>query len=115
MELLTHEQREQLLANGRANAGREDTTDFKPVVKLFCPWSLAVWLLTELDPENPDIAFGLCDLGMGFPELGNVSLAELASIRGPGGLCIERDLHFTAIKTLSAYARDARALRRIKT
>ena len=24
------------------------------------------WLLTEIDPEDTDIAFGLCDLGMGW-------------------------------------------------
>lgn len=115
MELITKEQTEILLANGRVNANREQITDFKPVVKLFCPWSLAIWLLTELDPENPDTAFGLCDLGMGFPELGSVSLAELQSIEGPEGLRIERDLHFTATKTLSAYAREAHAVRRIRT
>jgi hypothetical protein len=80
MELLTPQQREQMLANGRANAGREETEDFAPVVRLLCPWNDAVWLLTELDPEDPDIAFGLCDLGMGFPELGTVRLSELASI-----------------------------------
>lgn len=115
MKLLTREQEQQLLANGRANVGRENTHDFKPVVKLYCPWNLAVWLLTELDPENCDIAFGLCDLGMGFPELGNVSLSEIESVEGPGGLRIERDLHFTPTKTLSAYARDAHAHQCIRT
>ena len=34
--------------------------------------------------------FGLCDLGMGFPELGHVALSELESVH-----VIERDLHFT--------------------
>ena len=91
MELLTNEQREQMLANGRVNAGREESKDFAPVVRLYCPWTDAIWLLTELDPEDPDIAFGLCDLGMGFPELGNVSLAEMAAVSGPGGLRIQRD------------------------
>jgi hypothetical protein len=118
MKLLTQEQKEKLLANGRAHAADlltgEETTDFAPVVKLFCPWGGATWLLTELDPEDPDIAFGLCDLGMGFPELGNVSLSEMAAVSGPGGLRIERDLHFTAAKTLSAYAREAHALQRIQ-
>ena len=37
--------------------------------------------------------FGLCDLG--FPELGYVSLNELQGVRGPLGLGIERDLHWT--------------------
>jgi hypothetical protein len=51
---------------------------------------------------------------MGFPELGTVSLSELASVNGPCGLTIERDLHFTASKTLSAYAREAHALQHTK-
>ena len=115
MKLLTQEQTRQLLANGAFNALHpEDPKDFPPVVKLFCPWGGATWLLTELDPEDPDIAFGLCDLGMGFPELGTVSLSELESLTGPGGLRIERDLYFTAEKTLSAYADEARRLSRIQ-
>jgi hypothetical protein len=68
--------------------------DVFPVVKLFTPWGGATWLLSELDPEDEDIAFGLCDLGFGCPELGSVSLSELEAVRGPGGLAIERDLHF---------------------
>jgi hypothetical protein len=35
-------------------------------------------VLTELDPGAADIAFGLCDLGLGFPELGSVSLDDRA-------------------------------------
>lgn len=50
---------------------------------------------------------------MGCPELGNVSLAEIESVRGPGGLTIERDLHFVADKPLSAYAEEARRLQHI--
>jgi hypothetical protein len=30
------------------------------VVKLFTPDAACTWLLTELDPDDPDIAFGLC-------------------------------------------------------
>src|SRR5262249_41116339 len=89
--------------------GREPQLDFLPVVKLFTPDAVCTWLLTEIDPEDPDIAFGLCDLGFGCPELGSVSLSELESVRGRLGLPIERDLHFVATKTLSAYADEARA------
>lgn len=110
--LLTDEQRARMLKNGRDNAERinEDgnTHNFWPVVKLFCPWGAATWLLSELDPDEPDIAFGLCDLGMGCPELGSVRLSEIAAIRGPGGLTIERDQHFKAEKSLTAYADEAR-------
>jgi hypothetical protein len=117
MELLPMELRYYMLRNGWANAEHivkdQEPEDFRPVVKLFCPWTGATWLLTELEPEDPDIAFGLCDLGMGFPELGRVSLMELMAVRGPGGLTVERDLYFRADKTLEAYADEARAERRI--
>lgn len=107
MKLFTEDQRRKLLANGHANAGREQTQDFPPVVKLFAPWGGATWLLSELDPDNEDIAFGLCDLGMGCPELGSVSLSEIGAVRGPMGLRVERDLYFKAEKPLSAYAEAA--------
>lgn len=67
-----------------------------------------IWLLTELDPEHPDTSF-LCDLGMGFPELGSVHISELESIRRPLGLLVERDNHFSRDRTLSQYADAARA------
>ncbi len=109
---ITDEQRMLLLANGRESL---ETPDFDPapVVKLFTPDAGATWLLTEIDPDDHDHAFGLCDLGLGMPELGWVSLAELASVRGRLGLPIERDLHFRAEKRLSAYLRDARHAGRI--
>ena len=117
MKLLTKDLKHQLLANGAANARRlernGETKDFRPVVKLFCPWGGATWLLSELDPDNPDIAFGLCDLGLGCPELGSVSLAEIEAARGPGGLRIERDLYFKPDKTLRAYADEAEREQRI--
>ncbi len=117
MELLTEEQKAQLLANGRESAERSAAgQDFDPypVVKLFTPDAGATWLLTEIDPDEPDIAFGLCDLGLGFPELGTVRLSELAELRGRLGLPVERDLHFTATKPLSAYAEEASQRRSIQ-
>ena len=111
MKLLTTSIREQLLRNGRASAAlAEEGTgepDFLPVVKLFTPDAACTWLLTELDPEDPDIAFGLCDLGMGCPEFGSVRISELESVRGRLGLTVERDRHFVAAYTLSVYARAA--------
>ncbi len=103
--------------NGPGNPDFENgsTQDFRPVVKLFTPWAGATWLLSELNPEEPDIAFGLCDLGMGEPELGYVSLAEILSVSGPGGIKIERDLYFVADKTLTEYAEIARSHGRIVT
>lgn len=106
MELLTKEIKEALLANGRRTAEGE-TIDPMPVVKLFTPDAGATWLLSELDPSDPDIAFGLCDLGLGEPELGYVSVKEIKTIRGRLGLPVERDMHFTPTQSLGAYAREA--------
>ena len=103
MNLFTKAQFEQMLANGR---NRDQ--DHPPVVKLFTPDAGCTWLLSEIDPGEPDIAFGLCDLGQGFPELGCVSLAELRSLRGKLGLPVERDLSFTAKHPMSVYAEAAR-------
>ena len=116
MTLITKALTERLLANGRAQRAAikkgDEALDFKPVVKLFTPDAQCTWLLTELDPDG-GLAFGLCDLGVGEPELGYVSLVELQSARGRLGLGIERDLHFEADKTISAYADEARIQRRI--
>ncbi|MEA2959538.1 MAG: hypothetical protein QOJ58_5489 [Alphaproteobacteria bacterium] len=87
--------------------------DHFPAVKLFTPDGSATWLLTEADPDDPDRLFGLCDLGLGFPELGYVSLQELTQLRGRLGLPVERDNYFVADKPLSAYAEDARVKGRI--
>lgn len=113
MTLFTKEQVELLLDNGaQANLERmgEAPEDLlrMPVVKLFTPWGSATWLLSEIDPETPDLAFGLSDLGVGCPELGCVSLTELANLKGPMGLGVERDLYWTPSKSLLAYADDAR-------
>lgn len=111
MKLLTTTIRDQLLRNGQQRAALdqagEDDPDFVPVVKLFTPDAACTWLLTELDPDDPDIAFGLCDLGMGCPELGSVLISELESVRGRLGLPVERDLHFRADYPISVYARAA--------
>lgn len=112
MNLISDELRAQLLANGQQSLANEDF-DPPPVVKLFTPDADATWLLTEIDPDDEDHAFGLCDVGLGFPELGYVSLAELATVRGRLGLPVERDLHFKADKPISAYAREARLAGRI--
>lgn len=113
-KLITDEELAQLLDNGRRSAESEgEDLDPWPVVKLFTPDAGGTWLLTEIDPTDQDRAFGLCDLGNGFPELGDVSLAELQAVHGRLGLPVERDLHFKADKPISAYAREARLAGRI--
>jgi len=61
-------------------------------VKLFTPWSNWTWYVSEYDPAER-LCFGIV---VGFErEYGYFSLAELEEIRGPGGLRIERDLHWS--------------------
>ena len=81
--------------------------DTVPVVKFFNPAGAATWLATELDADG-DTLFGLADLGFGCPELGSFSLHEIASVRLPFGLRIERDLHFESQSPLSLWADMAR-------
>lgn len=107
MILLTDELRAQLLANGR-----QRNTDHVPVVKFFNPLGAGVWLATELDADG-DILFGLADLGE--PELGYFSLEEVASVRLPFGLGIERDILFSGDFPISVWteaARQAGSIRR---
>jgi len=92
----------------------EDMPAQPPVVKLFAPSNACTWLITEMDCDDPDILFGLCDIGQGTPELGSVRRSELENARGPFGLKIERDRHFNpGDKTLDQYAEEAWASGRI--
>lgn len=107
--LITQADRATLVANHLRNASARDrdgrTEDLRPVVKLFTPGGAGTWLLTELDPET-GTAYGLCDLGLGYPELGYVLLSELPTKPGRGAW-VERDRHWTAKAPLSVYIEAA--------
>jgi hypothetical protein len=78
---------------------QEKNPDPQVVLHFFNPCGAGDWWITEggWEPDSSDFTFfGLCDLGMGYPELGYVSLNELESVKGPFGLGIERDLHWAA-------------------
>jgi hypothetical protein len=112
MKLLTQSQIRKLIRNGERSQ-REPAFDPLPVAKLFTHDAQCTWLLSEIDPQDPDRAFGLCDRGMGSPELGHASLKELAAVRGKLGLPIERDRSFRPKGLLSAHADNARLWGRI--
>ena len=103
MILIPDELRPKLLANGNHR-----DHDHVPLIKLFDPASAAAWLISEMQPYDDDILFGLCDLGLGFPELGTVSLAELQDVGR-----IRRDPSFVGQHPLSVYAEAARVQRAI--
>jgi len=101
MTLLTVEIRGRLPA-----LGSQDGLGGKAVahVKFFTPDSNWTWWATQGGAEGNDyLFFGLVQ---GHEkELGYFSLSELQSVRGPMGLPIERDLHWTP-KTLEEIAPD---------
>jgi hypothetical protein len=68
-------------------------------VKFFNPTGAGSWFATEYNPAE-GLFFGYTT-GLGHDELGYFSLAELTSYRGPGGLGIERDLHWNPKTKLS--------------
>lgn len=113
MILLPEKIRVALLVNGALHrvAQRDNlpALDPVPVLKLLNPCGAATWLASELD-EDGDTLFGLADLGFGCPELGYFSLNELASVRLPLGLRIERDEHFSSHHRLSLWTQTARRL-----
>lgn len=104
VNLIPSELRALLLQNGARTASGE-LHDPLPVVRLYTPDAQASWLLTELDPEDPDLAYGLCDLGLGTPKLDYVRLSQLVAIAGDAVAC---DAGFVPRQSLSAYLREAR-------
>jgi len=89
MKMLTKEIEARFVKVGR----QEEKGDEALVIcKFFTPWSNWTWFATEYDPVER-VFFGLVQ-GM-ETELGYFSLDEFATVRGPFGLKIERDLHWT--------------------
>jgi hypothetical protein len=78
--------------------------DVPVVFKLFNPAGAGTWYITEGDLTTGNL-FGLCDFGMGYPELGYVSLPELLGKKLPAGLTVERDRHYTG-RTLAQAMTD---------
>ena len=114
MKLILEEHKKKLKANW-PRGGKEP-----PVVKIFNPTGTATWLIHSMDPNDEDTMFGLCDPGLGFPELGYVSLSELQGGRPNIRIIIdgrtlempiflERDKYFQPTHSLQVYAEAARA------
>ena len=61
------------------------------VVKWFTPDANASWFVAAVDGDR---AWGVADLGLGFPEYGSFSVREIQTLTGPLGLPVERDKSF---------------------
>lgn len=72
---------------------QENVDDPVAQVKLFSPYSGAVWYLTEYDPSSKQ-AFGWADLGMGGGELGYIDITDLEGLNRRGLPLVERDLYW---------------------
>jgi hypothetical protein len=93
MKLLT-----KAIENALAKDGLTHETAQVPICKFFNPCGAGTWLIFAREKDEPDILWGLADLGMDYVEYGTISLSELQSVKLPFGLTIERDLHFTPKK-----------------
>lgn len=103
MELLPKSVRE-ALPKLYAQDGSKDATVH---VKFFTPDSAWTWYATEGEPEEEDFRF--FGLVLGFErEWGYFMLSELESARGPLGLAIERDVHFTPAPISEVLKREGR-------
>lgn len=82
--------------------------DHQPVVRLHSKYGKVQWLLSELDEKN-EIAYGLCDLGQGKPEIGYVSLLQLESIKHARLKVpmVEMDPDFEGLYPMSVYLKAA--------
>ena len=89
MKLLTAELRAQL----PPLYAQEKIEDPTVHVKFFCPWNKWTWFATEGEEEDGDFRFFGYVIGH-EEEWGYFVLSEMEEVRGPGGLTIERDLHF---------------------
>lgn len=77
---LTNDIREALLQNGQKLKVAQTLQEENLVPVIFVEHEHAKWLLVSIDPSYPYMAYGLCDLGMGYPELGSVELQPLIDL-----------------------------------
>lgn len=92
MKLMTKALRDKLPALYSTEDVPED--DKRIIVKFFDPCGSWTWYAVEGEPEGEDIRFfGLVDGHV--KEWGYFMLSELESVKGPLGIGIERDLHFS--------------------
>ena len=90
MKLMTKEIEKLFKKTGR----QEDVEDPIVVAHFFNPSGSGDWWATEYFPEEREFFGYVSIFGDHCDEWGYFSLAEIASVKGPFGLGIERDLYF---------------------
>ena len=103
-KLITNEIDVKLRDNHNAILNGADACLLQPVVKFFTPDAAATWIIVSGESVGDDMhLWGWCDLGVGFPEYGTVSLNELQTLRGHYGMPVERDLYFNIDQSIEEY------------
>lgn len=109
MDFIPENLRPQLLANGS-----DPDHDHVPLVALFVADGPGGWLISEIQPYDHDVVFGLMDYGFAVPQIGAFTLSELHKLNDLG-VKIARDLLFVGRYPLSVYGEAARLQRAITT
>ena len=92
MKLMTKALAAKLPALRSTDGSGEDARIY--VGKWVTPTSSWTWYASEYDPETEEcFGFAVNDADPHSAELGYFSLAEMAAVRGPMGLGVERDLY----------------------
>jgi hypothetical protein len=100
MKLLTKEIKEAAAKQYPKGSSMEDQM---VVAKFFNPVGAWTWYLMNVDPSDPDYAWGIVK---GFEvEMGSWSMNELQSLKLLGGLGIERDISFRPIPATEVWDR----------
>jgi len=107
MSLIPDTLRPQLLANGN-----QPGHDHVPLVALFVADDPGAWLISEIQPYDHDVVFGLIDYGFAVPQIGAFTLTELDRLIRLG-VKVTRDPFFVGRHPLSVYAEAARVQRAI--
>lgn len=121
---ITKEIEQKLIANFKVSKAAlskgKPRPDHKPVVKFICIGCNEFWLVSELDPDNYQQAFGLnyCSYAIVLDDIPFSSLYSHSSARFFDGMqghdrsvenlqgVVDRDLHWEATKTLSEYLKE---------
>ena len=101
MSLLTPAQTVQLIKNGH----KPDVDHVPPAYLMVLHEGVPVmqFMLTHVDPDYPDQAYGLIDFGHGKPRMSMVFLPQLESINEHDELHIEQDPYFKPTRPISVY------------
>ena len=91
MQMFTKEQERRLT---RQWDGYERGKSIEPLVKLFTPDASATWWIAAIKPGDPELMYGMADLGLGVAEWGLIPRSDLESLTGALGLPVERDRYW---------------------